>query len=501
MKNYTCSPLCLFVSIVLSLVACSCKQKQPYPIFEEVTNPWVDDYTHLSSMEHYKEWGTYNVHDPAIKKFGDYYYLYSTDAIFAENREEAKAKNVPLRYIQVRKSLDLVNWEFVGWAFPEIPEEAVEWVRSRNEGRGATNIWAPYVMKQGDVYRLYFSVSAFGKKTSWIGLAESDSPEGPWVQKGAVVKSSNDTPMNAIDPSVIEDVDNGKLWMHYGSYFGGLYCVELDPATGLTKEKGDLGHLIARRANYRKDNLEAPEIIYNPERKEYYLFVSYDPLMTTYNVRVGRSDKPEGPFRDFFGKNLSDTTNNFPVIVAPYKFANHPGWAGTGHCGVLARDDGRYFMVHQGRLSPGNHLMVLHVRELFFTPDGWPVASPQRFAGEERYQVGKELIPGKWELIRIAESVHERRLEAGQVLWGEGSLNEAEWNRSFMVELLEDGTAGDDGFWHFDEAKQSLTLSIGDETMEDVIVFTGHDWENQVQTVLLSGLDRNGRSLWGKRVE
>jgi len=91
---------------------------------------------------------------------------------------------VPLRYIQVRKSLDLVNWEFVGWAFPEIPEEAVEWVRSRNEGRGATNIWAPYVMKQGDVYRLYFSVSAFGKKTSWIGLAESDSPEGPWVQKG-----------------------------------------------------------------------------------------------------------------------------------------------------------------------------------------------------------------------------------------------------------------------------------------------------------------------------
>jgi len=57
-------------------------------------------------MEHYKEWGTYNVHDPAIKKFGDYYYLYSTDAIFAENREEAKAKNVPLRYIQVRKSLD-----------------------------------------------------------------------------------------------------------------------------------------------------------------------------------------------------------------------------------------------------------------------------------------------------------------------------------------------------------------------------------------------------------
>ena len=71
------------------------------------------------------------------------------------------------------------------------------------------------------------------------------------------------------------------------------------------------GILVARRANYKKDNLEAPEIIYNPDLKEYYLFVSYDPLMTTYNVRVGRSDKAEGPFIDYFGKELKDTTNNF----------------------------------------------------------------------------------------------------------------------------------------------------------------------------------------------
>ena len=47
-------------------------------------NPWADDYTALSSMENYKQWGTYNVHDPACKKIGDTYYLYSTDAIFAQ---------------------------------------------------------------------------------------------------------------------------------------------------------------------------------------------------------------------------------------------------------------------------------------------------------------------------------------------------------------------------------------------------------------------------------
>lgn len=257
-------------------------------------------------------------------------------------------------YIQVRRFKDLVKWEFVGWAFPEIPQEAVEWVRSHAGGEGATNIWAPYIIPFGDKYRLYYCVSAFGRKTSYIGMAEAASPEGPWTQRGCVVKTNEASVMNAIDPSVMADPVTGKWWMHYGSFFGGLYCVELDPETGLPAEEGDQGHLTARRANYQKDNLEAPEIIYNPDLKQYYLFVSYDPLMTTYNVRVGRSDKAEGPFVDFSGVELKDTTNNFPILTAPYRFHNHPGWAGTAHCSVFTSDEGQYFMAHQGRLSPHN---------------------------------------------------------------------------------------------------------------------------------------------------
>lgn len=389
----------------------------------------------------------------------------------------------------------------MGWAFPEIPQEAVEWVHANNEGNGATNIWAPYVMKQGDRYRLYYSVSAFGKKTSWIGMAESGSPEGPWEDKGAVVKSNSQTSMNAIDPSIIEDTENGRIWMHYGSYFGGLYCVELDPATGLALKKDDPGHLVARRADYRKDNLEAPEIIYNAELKKYFLFVSYDPLMTTYNVRVGRSDTPEGPFRDYFGKNMNDTTNNYPVLVAPYRFDNHSGWAGTGHCGILTTEEGRYFMAHQGRLSPGNQLMVLHVRELLFTPDGWPVVSPQRYAGDDAREVSAKDIAGEWELIRIRESTYERQLEAGQILWGEGSLKEEEWNESFLLNLNTEGSTSDNGSWSFIKKNQTMTLTIGEETFRNLYIFAGHDWENQTRTILLTGLDDEGRSVWGKRIK
>jgi len=500
-KKYPQLRLRNLFAVSLFLLLFSCKQVQQSPIPTVKTNPWTDDYTYLSAMEHYKEWGTYNVHDPAIKKFGDYYYIYSTDAIFAENRERAREKNVPLGNIQIRRSKDLVQWDFVGWAFSDIPQEAVEWVHAHNAGRGATNIWAPYVIKKEDKYRLYYSVSAFGKKTSWIGMAESNTPEGPWEQKGAVVRSNSQTPMNAIDPTIVEDVDNGKIWMHYGSYFGGLYCVELDPVTGLTRKKDDLGHLIARRANYRKDNLEAPEIIYNPQLKQYFLFVSYDPLMTTYNIRVGRSDRPEGPFYDYFGKNLNDTTNNYPVIMAPYRFNHHTGWAGTGHCGVMATGEGRYFMVHQGRLSPGNQLMVLHVRELFFTPDGWPVVSPQRYAGDGEWKVKEKDIAGEWEMIRIRESVYDRQLEAGQIMWGEGSLKKEEWNDSFPVHLNDNGTTSDNGSWSFSKKDQMMTLTLRNKAFRNLHIFEGQDWENQTRTILLTGLDEDGRSVWGKKIK
>ncbi|WP_455673926.1 arabinan endo-1,5-alpha-L-arabinosidase [Phocaeicola sp.] len=464
------------------------------------SNPWADDYTALSSMEDYKQWGTYNVHDPACKKIGDTYYMYSTDAIFAENRKEAEEKGVPLGYIQVRKSQDLVNWEYVGWAFPEIPAPAVEWVHSQAGGQGATNIWAPFVITYKNIYRLYYCVSAFGRNTSYIGVAESDSPEGPWEQKGCVVKTGKGDVMNAIDPSVVEDPKTGKWWMHYGSYFGGLFCMELNPETGLAAQPGDQGHLIARRADYKKDNLEAPDVMYNAELDKYYLFTSYDPLMTTYNVRVAYAQTPDGPFVDFFGEDIKDTTNNVPILTAPYRFENHPGWAGTAHCGIIEDGNGRYFMAHQGRLSPQNQLMDLHIREMFFTESGWPVVSPERYAGTPSRTFSKEDLEGEWEVIRITEPPLDRKLDAGQILWGEGDLRKGEQALSTRIVLDADGSAGD-ASWNFNAKKQLLNIKANKEDINNLIIFAGHDWENEMETILFTGLDSKGCTVWGKRIK
>ena len=493
MKNFSQILLALIL-----LVSTSCSYKAFEPTAGK--NPWADDYRSMSAMKNYKEWGTYNVHDPSCLLIGDTYYMYSTDAIFAENRKDIEAENLPFGYIQVRKSKDLVNWEFAGWAFKEIPAEAKNWVLENSGGRGATNIWAPYILEYNGKFRLYYSVSAFARQTSYIGLAESDSPEGPWELKGCVVKTKTGDVMNAIDPSIIVDPETKEHWMHYGSYFGGLHCVKLNPETGLAKQEGDQGHLIARRFNGKKNNIEAPEIIYNPELKQYFLFVSYDPLMTTYNIRVGRSDNPEGPFLDFYGKDMREEEDNFPILTYPYQFNGHVGWAGTGHNSVFRNEKGDYFLASQARLSPENHLMDLHVRRIFWTEDGWPVVSPQRFAGMEQQKINQKDLVGEWEIITIHGNAPLRDLEAGQILWGENRLKTEEVNRSNIIVLNKNQSVqGEkDGKWSYQNNQLILEL---DGKPVQLKVFAGQDWENEKKTLLFTGLNDKGFSVWGKRVK
>ncbi|MDR3056682.1 MAG: arabinan endo-1,5-alpha-L-arabinosidase [Prevotella sp.] len=490
----------IFYTLILgwTAVLISCSQKSFEPKYTE--NPWIDDYTVMSAMKDYKQWGTYNVHDPSCLLIGDTYYMYSTDAIYKEDSVAIKNDNLPFGYIQVRKSKDLVNWEFTGWAFKEIPAEARKWVQDNNESKGATNIWAPYITEYKGRYRLYYSVSAFAKQISYIGLAEASSPDGPWELKGCVVKTKTGDTMNAIDPSIVTNPDNGEQWMHYGSYFGGLHCVQLNPETGLALKQGDQGHLIARRYDGKKNNIEAPEIIYNTELKNYYLFVSYDPLMTTYNVRVGRSDKPEGPFLDYFGKDMQDETDNYPILTYPYQFENHPGWSGTAHCCVFKNQKGQFFMAHQARLQPDNHMMDLHVREMFWTKDGWPVVSPERYANTAQQEINQNDLAGSWEIIEIKGDVPDRGLEAGQILWGENKLRENEVNKSSLITLNNDLSLSGDlqGSWAFEN--NILTIDAAGST-QDLHLFMGQDWENQTQTILFTGLTSKGYSLWGKKVK
>lgn len=456
----------------------------PPPVTFDI-NSINDTYDAVAPFTYYTKWGSYNVHDPSVKKFGDYYYCYSTDVGFGTA--------VPAG-LQIRKSKDLVEWKYVGWVFTALPAKGAKFIQDAG-GTAFGALWAPYVLKAGSEYRLYYSLSSAKPRLSVIGLATASSPEGPWVEKDIVVTSKDNSTVqtNAIDPTVVT-TPSGDQYVYYGSAWDGIYILKLDATTGLAATANDIGKRIANRGftgSMYNGNIEGPEIIYNPSQKKYYLFIAYDWLQTKYNVRVCRSDNPEGPFYDYDGKDANTNVDHGPMILAPYKFEGHAGWQGVAHCGVFDDGAGQYFMAHQGRPVANSFFMDLHVRKMFWTTDGWPVVSPERYAWEDNNTVAQADITGAWEQIvlgyRIVPGYDKEQISPDL----QGSV-------PLSIDVA--GTLNGDAASTWTYAAPWLTMKWSNGYTDKVFVQRGRNWENKkANSIIFTGLNNKGTAVWGKK--
>lgn len=445
----------------------------------------TDTYGHVASVDQVSQWGPYNVHDPAIIRDGQYFYSYSTDVCFGGKIRPG---------IQIRRSKDLVDWQFYGWVFNGLPAQGTQYIQQQG-GTPFNGLWAPYVVKVGSEFRLYYSLSSPQPtpRLSVIGLATAPTPVGPWTEKGLVVSSTHDNSVqtNAIDPSVLID-PQGKHWLYFGSAWDGIHVLELNPANGLPFSFGDRGQRVAQRGytgGTPNGNIEGAEIIYNPQFQKYYLFIAYDWLQTKYNVRVGRSDSPNGPFYDFTGKDLNIEEDDGPMILAPYRFAGHGGWQGTAHCAVF-QDNGQFYMAHQGRPGVNSYYMVMHVRKMFWTEGGWPVVSPERYAATEQTPVATSELEGDWERIELGYQVVP------------GYQNE-QLSPDFQVftpmTLDAAGTIDGNPNRHWTYVSPWLLITWENGNSDKLYIERGRDWENKRSCIVATGLNNDGTAVWGKK--
>ncbi|MBO9203797.1 MULTISPECIES: family 43 glycosylhydrolase [Niastella] len=491
----TLSSVRLLVAVIICLLA-GCGKKgsldpldpvSPVPVDSAFdVNSITDTYASITPFAYYTHWGPYNVHDPSIVKSGDYFYCFSTDVGYGITIKPG---------IQIRKSKDLVQWEFVGLAFNGLPAKGAEYI-TRTGGTPFQSLWAPYVLKVNNQYRLYYSLSCSVFRLSAIGLATATTPEGPWTEQDLVVTSSNDfgvTQTNAIDPTVVV-TPQGEHWLYYGSAFDGIYVLKLDANTGLPATSGDKGKRIAQRGftnGIVNGNIEGPEIIYNAALNKYYLFIAYDWLETKYNVRVGRSANPQGPFLDYNGKDINNEADDYPMILAPYQFQGHGGWQGVSHCSVFEKD-GQYFMAHQGRPSIDKFFMDLHIRKVFWTPDGWPVVSPERYANVVQSAIASTDLTGDWEQIVLGYKVVPG-YAAEQV--------NADLQIATTITLNTDGKINGNAAnsWSYFAPWLELKWNNG-AYIDKVYVSRERDWENKKNsTLVFTGLNNLGIAVWGKK--
>ena len=230
----------------------------------------------------------------------------------------------------------------------------------------------------GDRYFLYYSAPGTQPKSA-IGLLigktlDPGSPDYKWEDGGPIVWSDGVEDSNAIDPGVLRDPTNGTLWLTYGSYFGYIRLVELDPKTGkrLHPELKPVNIAI---------NSEASIMIFHDGW--YYLLVTHGSCCaggnSSYNIRMGRSKKVTGPFVDNMGVDM--------IRGGGKLFAGSSGrHIGPGHFGLIDLGDGvqKFSCHYESDLDRGG-ASVLDIRPLLWR-DGWPVAGDNFTAGTYEIQ-------------------------------------------------------------------------------------------------------------------
>jgi arabinan endo-1,5-alpha-L-arabinosidase len=256
------------------------------------------------------------------------------------------------------------KWKRAGSIFA--PGSFPEW-HEREVPGNRQHLWAPDVIRVGDEYFVYYSVSTFGKNRSAIGLAvgkslDPKSADWQWEDRGIVLQSSAADRCNAIDPAVLIDPKDQRMWMSYGSFWDGIFLIELDAKTGLRKDPNKSPIHLAKAPE-----IEAPFI---HERKgSYYLFVNWGlccrGVKSTYEIRVGRSESITGPYLDEHGVDLRKAAGKLLMTT-------EGDFIGPGHASVLLRD-GKEWLVHHYYDRSINGSSRLRMVPLTWDEKGWPV--------------------------------------------------------------------------------------------------------------------------------
>ena len=356
---------------------------------------------------------------------------------------------------------------------------------------------------------------------------------------------------NCIDPCVFYD-DDDNLWMTYGSWSGGIFMIRLNPENGLRdytytfpyEVSGKSATAGSAEANTTSDPYFGKKIAggyyvsgeasyIQKVGKYYYLFMSYGGLTAAggYQMRVFRSSNPYGPYKDcltstgidaMYNKNIlnygADAKRDEGVkLFGNYQWETMPtAELAQGHNSAIVDHKGRTLLVYHTRFNDGTEGHQVRVHQLFLNQDGWLMASPYEFSGEnvtDENIASSQLysasdVAGDYQFIahpyrqNTAAKDYEKpvtiHLNADGTVTGEYTGSWKLVNNTSYINLTLKGVATANTDVTF---KGVLTEQTIDYTDIKALCFTALSSSNGSATSGGASLQTRGLSIWGSKAD
>ena len=389
------------------------------------------------------------------------------------------------------------------------------------------NIEGPYTYQAPVVISGFHTGDAYKDTDLEIVLGTQSSLPSRYSMKGTLVAGNwGERWPNNIDPCVFYD-EEGRLWMSYGSWSGGIWMLELDEETGLrdydvTYELTGTGNGITVDPYFGKKIAGGYYVSGEASYIEYiggwyFLFVTYGGLAAGgvkndynnggYQMRVFRSEKPDGPYID--ARNTDAVFKSFMTDFGPSAndnrgvniFGAYGEWGNMakgnlgersqGHNSIIAAEDGRTYLVYHTRFQNRGEEHQVRVHQVFQNEDGWLVAAPFEYTGEQvtsadiaaSQQIATDRIPGTWQLLIHPFKLDHTKKEAAKPV-------EIQLNADGSVSGAQTGT------WSVQEGTSYFTIKLGTTEYKGVMVEqTLEPTDNK--TIAFTCLNRNGVTVWG----
>ncbi|MDD4514090.1 glycoside hydrolase family 43 protein [Massilibacteroides sp.] len=272
--------------------------------------------------------------DPTVIKVGDTYYAATSSSEWA----------LPYRLFQ---SKDLVNWEYIGPLFKEVPE----WVMG--------SFWAPELYYHNETFYVYYTARRKSDKRSYIGVATSKDPKEGFTDRGLIIEWTSE----AIDAYVI-DIDNKPYitWKAYGLDERPIEILGAELSEDRLKVTGEAFSMITAESDtWEYGGFEGQCIVKHGD----YLYMFYAGAgccgrNCNYATGVARSKTIDGQWERYEGN--------------PILFGGET-WKCSGHGTLVETPDHRFFYLYHAYNAETNvHIgrQVMLDEIVWDEQTGWP---------------------------------------------------------------------------------------------------------------------------------